>query len=145
MSITSRYLTDYLTVQDDIIRVINESKALREPITSTDSDEFCHCDAISPSYRVEIKDRSGGPHNPDTLLEKYKWDKNNLDGTDFIYAVKSDGKLWLFNPTQMVRDGYEFEWETRWCPETTAFKKNNYVPKKVAMVDWSEAFWFKEI
>ena len=106
----------------------------------------CSYDAQTDKYLIEAKVRYG-PHYPDTLIEndklKYNMPKAEEAGKDFVYAVQSGGKIYLFNISQLRRDDYDFGWHKRKCKASTHFGStigNHYVDKFVGMIDWNKAY-----
>lgn len=113
-----------------------------QTLQRTDYDQYCSYDAFDSKYVMEYKCRR--KWYPDgTQLEQPKYDKNtNVEGKQYLYAVY-DGKehIRIWNVSKMADDGYDFRWETKMCPSTTDFDRNEYVPKTVGILGWDDCLW----
>ena len=95
------------------------------------------------SIFVELKHRGNTTHYEDTMIEKVKYKAlMELPGLA-IYSVYSCGNLYVFNLSQLTKEGYDFNWEDKYCNKTTAFTghagNGKKVSKIVGGIDWSKA------
>ena len=107
-------------------------------------DKHCTYDAFNSDFVVEYKKRKS-KYDGTTLIEKKKLDSNCSLGKWFVYAVTVDTDLYLFNITKMMKDGYEFNWETRRQPATTSFENTNWIDKEVGYINFDDAAYVLDI
>ena len=94
-----------------------------------EENKYSRFDAYNDKYIVEIKNRT--EVYEDTIIEfdKYAYNltyskqKNKV----FLYVVKMDHKIYIFNITDLDKENYSFKWEWRSLPKQTEFKTK---PKK---------------
>jgi len=120
--------------QSEVVAKLNNShKKLEEDPLKECEDIYCSCDAINDSYILEIKSRDR-QYDP-WLIERDKfvsnYDKAIETGRNFIYLTEYKTKIITWNINDLVASGYDFGWEVRELPETTAFENNEPILKEV--------------
>ena len=104
--------------------------------------EYCRFDAVNENYIAEIKDRN--EQYKMCLIEFDKWAFNTeyakIRQKDFLYIIRAQDNLYIFNCSTLKNDGYDFRWEWRKLPKTTAFRRKEQIQKYVGYIDCKEAF-----
>ncbi len=115
----------------------NNVRSLKN-MMSTDSDSGCVRDATTDRFLIELKSRRGDWKYPDSFIEKKKFNNNIGKGKDFLYVVydQADNKVYIWNITVLLENGYNFKWGVRNCKNTTDFEDTEYVPKKGDKVEF---------
>lgn len=104
----------------------------------TQTPQMTAFDAFNDTFVVEVKSR-GNKQYDDTIIEKKKFDSCISLGKTFLYVVHCKDKLYIFNITDLVLKDYDFRWEDKNQPATTAFSNNNWVLKNIGYLVWSDA------
>lgn len=128
-------------MHDFVTKHINELGLLRLA-----EDKYSRYDAEHNRCIVEYKARR--KFWKTTQIEKDKLEANlriaEEKGKAFLYVV-FDGfdKIQVFNINKLVDNGYDFKWDTKWCPATTDFggqpMNGEKIPKKVGEIAWDQA------
>ena len=112
---------------------------------STSTDQYCRWDAESDKYLAELKCRR--THYDTQLIERPKFDNVMKEaegsGREFLYCVNTPAGTYVFNVSQLVEEGYDFQWETRKMPNKTAFGQWEKIDKHVGYIDVSMAQLFE--
>ena len=102
-----------------------------------DDYQYNRFDAENSNMIVEIKDRNSFYN--DTMIEFEKFSYNllysQLVNKMFIYAVRMDGYIYLFNINRLYNVGYDFKWEWKLIEATTHFERRDLVKKFVGYID----------
>ena len=98
----------------------------------------CHGD----NAFVELKYRKGKQWE-DTMIEWGKYQALTELPKTAVYAVQSEGKIYVFNLSRLTKEGYDFRWEDRYCNKTSEFHNQSMnrikVSKRVGYIDWDKA------
>ena len=94
-------------------------------------------DAESTNYIVEIKDRYKKYDNTLIEFDKYCYNLIYAQENDrhFIYSVRMEGYLYVFNITNLSLSNYNFAWEWREMPCNTEFGNNEPTKKLVGYLN----------
>ena len=118
--------------QAEVIKELNDLYPNMDKLQES-VDPFCSYDAINDTYIVEIKSRER-KYNP-WLIERAKlianYDKAIEVGKEFIYLTEHKTKIITWNINDLIASGYNFGWEIKEMPQTTAFEHNEAVLKEV--------------
>ena len=99
-----------------------------------DDYEYNRFDAEDNKYIVEIKDRH--KFYKDTMIEFDKYSYNlvysQMKDKDFIYAVRMESKIYIFN---LTKKDCTSRWEWRDMPRQTEFGDTEKIKKLVGFVD----------
>ena len=107
-----------------------------------DEYEYNRFDAANTSYIVEIKHRD--KFYEDTMIEFDKFSYNllyaRMSKTQFIFVVKMDQKIYVFNITKLVSSGYKFKWIWKDnMPKQTEFADKRKIKKLVGYININES------
>lgn len=112
--------------------------------TSTNKDPYCRWDAESDKYLAELKCRRA--HYTTQLIEhpklEYCTEEAEKSGKEFLYCVNTPEGTYIFNVSKLLKEGYDFQWETRKMPNKTMFGQWEKVDKKVGYIDVNTAQLF---
>lgn len=95
-------------------------------------------DASNDIFIVEFKLRKS-KYDGTTLIEKQKYNRNIADGRTFVYAITVGDELYIFNVSRMIKENYDFKWETKMQPATTDFNRREWVEKEVGYINFNDA------
>ena len=102
-----------------------------------DKYEYNRFDAENKSYIAEIKDRH--KYYPKTMIEFDKYSYNTqyakLVDKDFIYIVRVDGQIYIFNITDLNYQNYDYKWSWVTMSKQTEFSDNRKMKKLVGFID----------
>ena len=102
-----------------------------------DQYEYNRFDAENKSYIAEIKDRH--KYYPKTMIEFDKYSYNTqyakLVDKDFIYIVRVDGAIYIFNITDLNYQNYDYKWSWVTMSKQTEFSDNRKMKKLVGFID----------
>ena len=103
--------------------------------------EYNRFDAENTKYIVEIKSRNN--KYDQTIIEFDKFSYNLLYAKEnnkfFVYAVKMDDKIYIFNITKLKEYNYNFNWEWREMPKYTEFNNTKNIRKLVGYINIEDA------
>ena len=120
-----------------IMKVLNQYGAMLKE----DQYEYNRYDAYNNTSIVEIKHRYTFYKN--TMIEFDKFSYNLLYGKlidkKFIYAVRMNEYIYVFNITELVKHKYDFRFSMRNMPKTTEFASNGEIKKVVGYIDVDNA------
>ena len=106
-----------------------------------DEYEYNRFDAANTSYIVEIKHRD--KFYEDTMIEFDKFSYNllyaQMSKKQFIYVVKMDQKIYVFNITKLVSSGYKFKWIFKELKKQTEFADKRKIKKLVGYININES------
>ena len=96
-------------------------------------DQFSFWDAENKDYLIEIKSRVKEYNS--WIIEKRKMLSNLRQsiktGKDFIYLTECKKSFYVWNINELIYKRYNFQWELREMPITTAFDNNEMIIKEV--------------
>ena len=99
--------------------------------------EYNRYDAENNKYIVEIKHRD--KFYKDTIIEFDKFSYNilyaKMTKKFFIYVVRINNKIYVFNITKLVQEGYNFNWIFKDMPKQTEFANNKEIKKLVGYIN----------
>tara|TARA_R110002012_G_scaffold138116_2_gene293308 strand:+ start:145 stop:552 length:408 start_codon:yes stop_codon:yes gene_type:complete len=99
--------------------------------------EYNRYDAENDKYIVEIKHRD--KFYKDTIIEFDKFSYNilyaKMTKKFFIYVVRINNKIYVFNITKLIQDGYNFNWTWKDMPKQTEFANNKEIKKLVGYIN----------
>ena len=99
--------------------------------------EYNRYDAENNKYIVEIKHRD--KFYKDTIIEFDKFSYNilyaKMTKKFFIYVVRINNKIYVFNITKLVQEGYNFNWIFKDMPKQTEFQNNKEIKKLVGYIN----------
>jgi|TARA_R100000458_G_C8146183_1_gene155515 hypothetical protein len=102
-----------------------------------DKYEYNRFDAENKSYIAEIKDRH--KYYPKTMIEFDKYSYNTqyakLVDKNFIYIVRVDGQIYIFNITDLNYQNYDYKWSWVTMSKQTEFSDNRKMKKLVGFID----------
>ena len=88
-------------------------------------------------YDVEIKHRD--KFYKDTIIEFDKFSYNilyaKMTKKFFIYVVRINNKIYVFNITKLVQEGYNFNWIFKDMPKQTEFGHKEKIKKLVGYIN----------
>ena len=106
-----------------------------------DEYEYNRFDASNTYYIVEIKHRD--KFYEDTMIEFDKFSYNllyaQMSKKQFIYVVKMDQKIYVFNITKLVSSGYKFKWIFKELKKQTEFADKRKIKKLVGYININES------
>jgi len=102
-----------------------------------EENKYSRFDAYNDKYIVEIKNRT--EVYEDTIIEfdKYAYNltyskqKNKV----FLYVVKMNHKIYIFNITDLDKENYSFKWEWRSLPKQTEFENKEKTKKYIGYIN----------
>ena len=125
--------------QQELLDKLN--KELKLNLTDTEEDRFCRWDAYSDTHLAELKCRRA--HYNTQMIEYSKLDcvKSEADATDrdFLYCVSTPKGIYVFNISELCKKNYNFNWENKYLPHSTAFGNSYNKYKKVGYIDVNNA------
>ena len=99
--------------------------------------EYNRYDAENDRYIVEIKHRD--KFYKDTIIEFDKFSYNLLYAKMakkfFIYVVRMNSSVYVFNITKLVESGYNFNWEWKELKKQTEFADKKEIKKLVGYIN----------
>ena len=105
--------------------------------------EYNRFDAEDEKNIYEIKVRS--KLFKDTFIEFDKYSYNTMYAQEFnkifIYVVKMENTIYLFNVSRLYMRGYNFNWELKHLNRQTEFKRNDKIQKIVGSINTEEAVY----
>jgi len=118
--------------EEEIITLLNKTYPSMDKLEKCD-DQYSYYDCENNKYLIEIKSRD--KHYNPWIIERSKlianYDKAIETGKEFIYLTEYKTKIITWNINDLVGSGYDFGWEVRELPETTAFENNEPILKEV--------------
>ena len=118
--------------EEEIINRLNVMFPVMDALQKC-ADQYSYYDCENKQYLMEIKSRDR-KYNP-WLIERAKlianYDKAIEVGKEFIYLTEHKTKIITWNINDLVASGYNFGWEIKEMPQTTAFEHNDSVLKEV--------------
>ena len=105
--------------------------------------EYNRFDAEDNKNIYEIKIRS--KHFENTFIEFDKYSYNTMYAQEFdkifIYVVKMENTIFLFNISRLYMRGYDFNWELKHLNRQTEFKRNDKIQKIAGSINTEEAIY----
>ena len=105
--------------------------------------EYNRFDAEDQKNIYEIKVRS--KFFKDTLIEFDKYSYNVMYAQEFnkifIYVVKMETTIYLFNISKLYMQDYSFNWKIKKLNRSTEFKNNEQILKIVGTINIDEAVY----
>ena len=102
--------------------------------------EYARYDAYNKNYIVEIKHM--GKFYDGALIEFDKFSYNliyaKITNKQFIYAVRMEYKIYIFNITKLYKSNYNFNWTWRDMPITTNFNSDKRIQKLIGYININE-------
>lgn len=106
-------------------------------------DQFSRWDADDEQHVVELKCRE--THYDTQIIEYIKYDavmqEANKSERVALYIASTPEEILVFDLTQLEKEGYELEWESKWLPATTAFANKDWIVKQVSYIENEKAKW----
>tara|TARA_R110000751_G_C13415602_1_gene439607 strand:- start:77 stop:469 length:393 start_codon:yes stop_codon:yes gene_type:complete len=117
--------------EEEIIGYLNRVYPFLKLVKCT--DQFSFWDAENKDYLIEIKSRKKDYNS--WIIEKSKMMSNLRQsiktGKDFIYLTECRKAFYVWNINELIYRNYNFNWETKEMPSTTAFDNNKMILKEV--------------
>tara|TARA_R100001530_G_C4295051_1_gene149028 strand:- start:273 stop:674 length:402 start_codon:yes stop_codon:yes gene_type:complete len=105
--------------------------------------EYNRFDAEDEKNIYEIKVRS--KLFKDTFIEFDKYSYNTMYSQEFnkifIYVVKMENTIYLFNVSLLYMRGYDFNWELKKLNRNTEFNQTEKIQKIVGYINTDEAIY----
>jgi len=105
--------------------------------------EYNRFDAEDEKNIYEIKVRS--KLFKDTFIEFDKYSYNTMYAQEFnkifIYVVKMENTIYLFNISLLYMRGYDFNWELKKLNRNTEFNQTEKIQKIVGYINTDEAIY----
>ncbi len=105
--------------------------------------EYNRFDAEDEKNIYEIKVRS--KLFKETLIEFDKYSYNTMYAQEFdkifIYVVKMENTIYLFNVSLLYMRGYDFNWELKKLNRNTEFNQTEKIQKIVGYINTDEAIY----
>jgi len=105
--------------------------------------EYNRFDAEDEKNIYEIKVRS--KLFKDTFIEFDKYSYNTMYAQEFnkifIYVVKMENTIYLFNVSLLYMRGYDFNWELKKLNRNTEFNQTEKIQKIVGYINTDEAIY----
>ena len=128
-------------MKDSEKEILNEINKQCNLSLKADDYEYNRFDAANTSYIVEIKHRD--KFYEDTMIEFDKFSYNllyaQMSKKQFIYVVKMDQKIYVFNITKLVSSGYKFKWIFKELKKQTEFADKRKIKKLVGYININES------
>tara|TARA_Y100000401_G_scaffold73348_1_gene59338 strand:- start:16764 stop:17171 length:408 start_codon:yes stop_codon:yes gene_type:complete len=107
-----------------------------EPLEES-SYTYNRFDAENKNYIVEIKDRYKKYNETLIEFDKYSYNLVYSEKTKkhFIYSVRMENCIYVFNITKLNSSNYNFNWEWRHMPYNTEFGNNEPTKKLVGYLN----------
>ena len=123
-----------------ILQRLNWDSNLTNPLIESNY-EYNRFDAENTKNIVEIK--STNNKYDQTIIEFDKFSYNLLYAKEnnkfFVYAVKMNDKIYIFNITKLKEYNYNFNWEWREMPKYTEFNNKKNIRKLVGYINIEDA------
>ena len=121
-------------MKDSEKEILNEINKQCNLSLKADDYEYNRFDAEDKRYIVEIKDRHKFYKNTMIEFDKYSYNLvySQVMNKDFIYAVRMESKIYIFN---LTKKDCVYRWEWRDMPKQTEFKDTENVKKLVGFLD----------
>lgn len=124
------------------LEVIDILRGIKKNIQPSEY-EYNRFDAEDNKNIYEIKIRS--KHFENTFIEFDKYSYNTMYAQEFdkifIYVVKMENTIYLFNVSRLYMRGYDFNWELKHLNRQTEFKRNDKIQKIVGSINTEEAIY----
>tara|TARA_R110002012_G_scaffold55981_4_gene143018 strand:- start:1950 stop:2399 length:450 start_codon:yes stop_codon:yes gene_type:complete len=106
-----------------------------------DMYEYNRYDAYNNTSIVEIKYRHTFYDNTMIELDKYSYNLvySKLINKKFIYAVRMEQYIYVFNITELTKNNYDFKFGDRQMPKTTEHKRKDMIKKVVGYININDA------
>ena len=127
-------------IEEELLDYVNRKLELQ--LKDTNADQYCPYDAYDDKYTVELKCRR--KHYDTQMIEALKL-SNLHKGKEFMYVCSTPKGIYAFNVSKLLKDDYDFKWETRKLPATTDFNRKTWVDKVVGYIHLDEAFYKEEL
>jgi len=124
------------------LEVIDILRGIKKNIQPSEY-EYNRFDAEDNKNIYEIKIRS--KHFENTFIEFDKYSYNTMYAQEFdkifIYVVKMENTIYLFNVSRLYMRGYDFNWELKHLNRQTEFKRNDKIQKIAGSINTEEAIY----
>ena len=124
------------------LEVIDILRGIKKNIQPSEY-EYNRFDAEDNKNIYEIKIRS--KYYEDTFIEFDKYSYNTMYAQEFdkifIYVVKMENTIYLFNVSRLYMRGYDFNWKIKHLNRQTEFKHNDKIQKIVGSINTEEAIY----
>ena len=124
------------------LEVIDILRGIKKNIQPSEY-EYNRFDAEDNKNIYEIKIRS--KHFENTFIEFDKYSYNTMYAQEFdkifIYVVKMENTIFLFNVSRLYMRGYDFNWELKHLNRQTEFKRNDKIQKIAGSINTEEAIY----
>ena len=126
--------------EKELLDVLNDEFKLE--LKSTCEDTFCRFDADNDTYMAELKCRRAHYNTQMIEYDKLDFIKTEADKTnrDFLYCVSTPKGVYVFNVSDLCKKSYNFNWENKYLPSTSAFGQSHRKTKKVGYLDVNDSF-----
>ena len=124
------------------LEVIDILRGIKKNIQPSEY-EYNRFDAEDEKNIYEIKVRS--KLFKDTFIEFDKYSYNTMYAQEFnkifIYVVKMENTIYLFNVSLLYMRGYDFNWELKKLNRNTEFNQTEKIQKIVGYINTDEAIY----
>ena len=124
------------------LEIINILKNIKKDIQCS-KYKYNRFDAEDKKNIYEIKVR--GKYYKDTIIEFDKYSYNVMYAQEFnkifIYVVKMESIIYLFNISLFYMRGYNFNWQIKDLNRQTEFNQNEKIKKIVGYINTNEAIY----
>ena len=124
------------------LEVIDILRGIKKNIQPSEY-EYNRFDAEDNKNIYEIKIRS--KYYEDTFIEFDKYSYNTMYAQEFnkifIYVVKMENTIYLFNVSLLYMRGYDFNWELKKLNRNTEFNQTEKIQKIVGYINTDEAIY----
>ena len=124
------------------LEVIDILRSIKKNIQPSEY-EYNRFDAEDQKNIYEIKVRSH--YYKETFIEFDKYSYNTMYAQEFdkifIYVVKMENTIYLFNISRLYMRGYNFNWKIKHLNKQTEFKQNEKIQKIVGYINTEEAIY----
>ena len=104
------------------------------------NDQYSRYDAVNDKCYVELKYRHDQRDYDTAMIEKDKFNAITGFSKNAVYVMWYKGKMYVWNLTKLINQGYDFNWHYKDCPKNTYFGgKNDRKNKYVGDLYWEDA------